>query len=258
MSSSGISTDSEALDYRIYIHKHFSKSDFDKWVIDNLNLKKGMRVIDLGCGTGKHLFEIGEKVGKEGEILGLDISDESLRKCQEKILENKVKNISVIKSDLTEIKEKTVQSGKFDRVLSSFAIYYTKNPNKTFKDILDLLKNGGEFFLCGPTNKNNLEFLELVKEAQGEFSEDFLLWSRFLEQDAKKILDSLFGEVKIQYFNNPVEFPDEETLFKYWQATPFFNVKIEKTMKEKMADKFSKNKTFISNKVIIGITCKKI
>src|SRR3989344_4672988 len=98
-----IEIDSKALDYRIYVHDHFSKSDFDGWVINKLNLKKGLLVLDVGCGSGKHLFEIASKIGASGSVVGIDTSLESLRKCENKIKERNAKNISVLQCDLSEI-----------------------------------------------------------------------------------------------------------------------------------------------------------
>lgn len=251
-----IEIDSGALDYRIYVHENFSKSDFDGWVLKNLNLSTGMSVLDVGCGTGKHLFDISDTVGSAGSVVGADISDESLKKCADKIKERNAANISLVKADLTEISEK-VFTGPFDRVLSSFAIYYTKEPRKTFRDLHAQLKPGGRLFICGPTAKNNMEFLDLVKQAGGSFSEDFLRWSYFLEHDAVPMLKKEFGNVEVQYFNNPIEFPDADVLLKYWKATPLYKESLENKMNELTAEIFKNSATFTSNKVIIGITCNK-
>lgn len=251
-----ITTDSQALDYRIYVHNHFSKADFDGWAMNRLKLKKGLRVLDVGCGSGKHLFEIAKQVGPQGKILGQDIDTTSLEKCRQKINELNATNVEVVQADLTELSEKILHK-KFDRILSSFAIYYTKNPEKTFRDCDNLLGEKGLLFICGPTKKNNLEYLELVKRAGGTFSEDFNHWSKFLEDAAQGILKKLFKQVHVEYFNNPVEFPDEKTLLKYWRATPLYNKSMELRMRKLITKEFATKKKFTSNKIIIGITCKK-
>ncbi len=250
-----IETDSEALDYRIYAHKHFSKFDFDKWVMDQLQLEKGMNVLDVGCGTGKHLFAIA-KIVETGAVAGVDISEESLKKCQQRIHDEKFTNITLHKADLTELKDKLPRM-KFDRILSSFAIYYTKNAQKTFSDIYELLSDKGILFVCGPTEKNNTEFLELVKKSGGNFSDDFLMWSGFLEKHAKNILEKLFEKVETHLFNNPLEFPDESALYKYWAATPHHKPELAGKMAKLIAEEFQGGRKFVTNKVIVGLKCKK-
>jgi len=214
-------------------------------------LESSHSVLDVGCGTGKHLFQIAKMVEK---VVGLDISDESLAKCNQKITDENLSHVTVHKCDLAEIKE-TV-SDSFDRILSSFAIYYTEDKEKTFGDCFSLLKEGGLLLVCGPGLETNAEFRDLVKKAGGDFSEDFMKWSHFLENEAKPLLEKLFGNVEVVVFENPIEFPDEDTLFKYWQATSLYDAAIEEEMKKVIAEAFKEGK-FINKKIIYGLKCRK-
>lgn len=248
-----IETNSKALDYRIYVHKNFSANNFDKWVLENLELKNGLSLLDVGCGRGKHLFKVSDIVGSNGLVVGTDISDESLDSCKEKIKSN---NIKVYKSDLTKLSENDPVK-KYDRILSSFAIYYTSNIEKTFKDLYEFLNKNGILFICGPTKKNNLEFLSLIEKAGGNFSKEFHKWTKFLEEDAKVVLKKLFGNIEIIEFKNPITFPDVDTLYNYWKSTPLYNPEIEDKFKELANAEFEENGEFVTNKVIIGLKSNK-
>ncbi len=245
---------SEALDYRIYVNENFAKYDFDEWLFKQLNLVPGLSVLDLGCGTGKHLFKISELVGDGGKVVGLDISEDSLKKCKNKIYELGVNNINVLNSDLTRIKENV--NTKFDRILSSFAIYYTENENKTFKDCYKLLNENGSLFFCGPAKDTNAEFLELIQKAGGKLSREFIKWSNFLDK-AKPILKEIFGNLEVVIFENPIEFPNQDTLFNYWKATTAYDSDIEESIKEVIKDEFKKKSVFINKKIILGLRCNK-
>ncbi|MBW2993357.1 class I SAM-dependent methyltransferase [Candidatus Woesearchaeota archaeon] len=241
---------SQALDYRIYVNENFAKHDFDKWLFENLDLRPSLKVLDVGCGTGKHLFPISKMIGKEGLAVGSDISEESLSKCR-KINESGVKLYNV---DLTEMKNKIDMT--FDRVLSSFSIYYTKDKIKTFNDIYDLLNEDGILFICGPAKETNKEFFGLVEEAGGKFLNEHFKWSRFLEDDAQPILKKLFGSVEVIIFKNPIEFPTESVLLNYWKSTVLYDKNIEENMKKIIKKKFN-NGTFTVTKVIMGLKCRK-
>ena len=41
-------------------------------LIRQLSLEKGMRVLDIGCGTGQLTAAIADLVGKEGNVVGVD------------------------------------------------------------------------------------------------------------------------------------------------------------------------------------------
>ena len=243
--------DSEALDYRIYVNENFSQKDFDAWVLEELDVVNGGSVLDIGCGSGKHLFKIAEK-NISGEVFGTDISLESLNKCKDKIKKDNLKNVFVKKADHTELKEK-LGDRMFGRVLSSFAIYYTKNPRKTFKDIHDMMSRSGVLFVCGPHSSNNQGFLELVQNAGISATEDFVKWTDFLEKKAKPLMKETFGNVQEVVFENPIVFPDAETLVKYWRATPLYLEEAEGRIERLAREYFKKRGGFVTKKVVSGL-----
>ena len=57
------------------------------------------------------------------------------------------------------------KNNSFDLVISSFAIYYASNINKTLMEIKRVLKNGGQLFFIGPMPNNKFEFNEIVEKA---------------------------------------------------------------------------------------------
>lgn len=46
--------------------------------MDRLNLLPGQRVVDLGCGAGRTTLELASRVGRDGEVVGVDITAEML------------------------------------------------------------------------------------------------------------------------------------------------------------------------------------
>ena len=59
----------------------------------SLNIKKGITVLDLGCGTGYLTKVITEKVGAEGKVVAVDPDGERLKIAREK---NSASNIEYI------------------------------------------------------------------------------------------------------------------------------------------------------------------
>jgi len=248
-----IETNSTALGYRRYVNEHFAKYNFDEWFLGNLQLKPGLRVLDLGCGTGKHLFRISELVFPDGEVSGLDISNESLEKCRREIKNRRIGNVRLYNCDLTQISEQIQQT--FDRISSSFAVYYTSNEEKTFRDCYNLLRKGGIMFFCGPAKKTNREFIQLVERAGGR--KNSYKWTNFLEDRAVPLLERIAGEVELSFFENPIVFPDEGTLFQYWKSTALYDPNLEDNMWKVIKKEFEKSKTFTNTKIISGVKCRK-
>ena len=57
----------------------FMPSDLRKRAVDQLKLRLGDRVLEVGCGTGRNFPYLRDAVGLEGRIYGVDLSKEMLR-----------------------------------------------------------------------------------------------------------------------------------------------------------------------------------
>ena len=53
-------------------------------VFDMADLSPGMRVLDIGCGTGAHTFAAARRAGAEGEVLSVDISPPLLARAKDR------------------------------------------------------------------------------------------------------------------------------------------------------------------------------
>ena len=75
---------------RIHAHKQFSNFNLESWIENNLDLKPGAMLLDLGCGNG-NLFPIfSKKLGERGVIVGIDKSAELLSEAKNKSSMNRI------------------------------------------------------------------------------------------------------------------------------------------------------------------------
>jgi SAM-dependent methyltransferase len=61
-----------------------------------LNLKRGNRVLDAGCGSGGSFPYLIKSIGETGEIVGVDISPQTIRNTKNRITKNNWKNIHML------------------------------------------------------------------------------------------------------------------------------------------------------------------
>lgn len=71
--------------------------------ISVLNLKKGMKVLDIACGTGLNFPYIFQAVGPEGRIIAVDIAPKMLQKAKERAQKNGWNNVEFIQGDASRI-----------------------------------------------------------------------------------------------------------------------------------------------------------
>jgi len=97
-------------------------------------------VLELGCGTGKNTKWL---ITKAKFVIGLDFSEEMLKKAKSKILSDKVR---FQKANL--IKPWNVEDNFFDLIICSLTLEHIDNLDFIFNQAYQKLKTGGKFFIC--------------------------------------------------------------------------------------------------------------
>lgn len=66
---------------------------YRRWAVDRLWLAPGDVVVDVGCGTGINLPRLAERVGPEGQVVGVDLSPEMLAIAAARVEELGLRNV---------------------------------------------------------------------------------------------------------------------------------------------------------------------
>lgn len=109
-------------------------------ILDEINVKEGMMVADVGAGDGYFTFFLSERVGKMGKVYASDIDDHALQVIRDRCKEEGISNISVVhgKEDDPLLPEKV-----FDVVLMVNTIHLVKKPTVLLEHIARSLKTNG-------------------------------------------------------------------------------------------------------------------
>lgn len=100
----------------------------------------GETILDLGCGSGNIAFQIADKVGPEGSIVGVDIAREMIAHCQKKLKETNFTNLNFEYGDAEQL---DFPSNHFDRIYASAILPWLINPQAALRHWFELLKPGG-------------------------------------------------------------------------------------------------------------------
>ena len=104
-------------------------------------LKPGMRVADLGCGSGKTTFHLNKLVGPDGSVVGVDLSQQRLQFAKDHYRH------AGIEYACTDIRKPLNDLGMFDFIWVRFVLeYYRLESFDIVKNISKILKPGG--ILC--------------------------------------------------------------------------------------------------------------
>lgn len=125
---------------------HKKESDFIKWSVQKHKTSPGNNLLDVACGTGRHVKHLKNNF----KVLGVDINPEML-----KIARKKVHDVDFILGDMKNLD----LHNKFDVIICMFsAINYNTNHKElkiTLKNFYKHLKLGGVLIFDMGLNKEN-------------------------------------------------------------------------------------------------------
>lgn len=123
-------------------------------IIASLGIGKGMKIGEVGVGSGYLTFHLAKQVGNSGEVFANEINTYSLQNVSDRIERENIKNIKTVVG--TEYDPKFPEKG-LDKIVMLMVLHHLDKPVDFMKNLSKYLKKGGELIVIERNSSHDRE-----------------------------------------------------------------------------------------------------
>ncbi len=112
---------------------------FTRQLLQQAGITTGMRVLDVGCGSGDVAFLAADLVGPGGEVIGTDRETAAVQRATERAKARDLGHVKFIEGDPTELRF----DQPFDAVVGRLVLMYYPDPVAAVRKLAAHLRDGG-------------------------------------------------------------------------------------------------------------------
>lgn len=116
-------------------------------------ISKGNTVVDLGSGAGNDAFVARAFTGAEGEVIGIDMTEEMIQKSRENAAKIGLGNVKFRMGDIEDL---PLAGNRADVVISNCVLNLVPDKEKAYEEVFRVLKPGGHFCISDVVLKGDL------------------------------------------------------------------------------------------------------
>jgi ubiquinone/menaquinone biosynthesis C-methylase UbiE len=172
--------------YKIFAEKTSMYQELSQMMVELAEIEPGMRVLDLGCGTGVTTGAVLQALGNKGHVYALDISEPMLAVAREQITSEQA---TFLQADAGAFAELIAQP--IDRVVCNSVFWQFRHKPQVMAELCQVLSPAGRFVFNAPepyfifsdiprSSKVSILFEQLAAERHGVGRQDLHSIEAFL------------------------------------------------------------------------------
>lgn len=130
--------------YAIFIDMNFADP---KSNVLQLGLREGMKVADLGAGSGHYSIAAAGAVGMDGRVYAVDVQEDLLKHLVDSAHQMGLRNVEMVWGDIERKGGTKLRDQSMDAVILSNVLFQLAEPKELIAEIKRILKPGGRLLV---------------------------------------------------------------------------------------------------------------
>lgn len=123
--------------------------------IEQFELQSGMRVADLGAGTGALSILLARAVGDAGKVYAIEVQKSILERLKKETRESRVHNVETLWGDIERVNGTHLGAASIDAAVASNVLFQVEDKAGFLAEVKRILKPGGKLLLVDWTDSFN-------------------------------------------------------------------------------------------------------
>lgn len=120
-------------------------TQFGRDLVELLNLKGSERILDVATGKGAVLIPCAQRVGRYGRVVGIDLSEQMLKRTEAAARAASLDNFELYKMDAEHLE---FRDNIFDLVTCAFSLFFFSSIDTALREMYRVLQPGGRLALA--------------------------------------------------------------------------------------------------------------
>jgi len=127
------------------MRKGFFDTDLGLMIVRQAKIKPGGTVVDIGCGTGFLTSLAAKAVGRKGKVIGIDLSEEMLKKADENM--TKMGSKGKVEFKIGDAENIPLEEEIADAVIGNMILHHCPEPKSAIREMARILRTNGRLVL---------------------------------------------------------------------------------------------------------------
>jgi len=139
------------------MRREFFDTKLGLMIVRQAGIKPGDTVVDVGCGTGFLTSQAAKAVGKKGRVIGIDLSEEMLKKAEENM--TGMGNKGRVEFKMGDAENIPLEDEIAEAVIGNMILHHCPKPKSAIREMARILKTDGRLVLSD-LEKHDEEWLK--------------------------------------------------------------------------------------------------